>query len=87
MNMKDLAENNVIRFVNITKKKDGLFANFRVRGIRAGVVFSASISVDISAAELSATDPLEKIVEQCARIGVKEFKKAEFEFAGIAQQM
>lgn len=85
--MKNLAENNVIRFVNITKKKDGLFANFRVRGIRAGVVFSASISVDISAAELNATDPLEKIVEQCARIGVKEFKKAEFEFVGITQQI
>jgi hypothetical protein len=83
--MKNIAENNVIRFVNISKKKDGLFANFKVRGIRAGTVFSASISVDISAAEVNATDPLEKIIEQCARIGVKEFKKAEFEFIGIAQ--
>ena len=83
--MKNLAENNVIRFVNITKKKDGIFANFRVRGIRAGTMFSASISVDISAAELSATDPLEKIIEACARMGLKEFKKAEFEFVGLAE--
>jgi hypothetical protein len=83
--MKNIAENNVIRFVNITKKKDGLFANFKVRGIRAGTLFSASISVDISAAELNATDPLEKIIEQCARVGIKEFKKAEFEFIGAAQ--
>lgn len=83
--MKNLAENNVIRFVNISKKKDGIFANFRVRGIRAGTVFSASISVDISAADLSATDSLEKIIEESARIGLKEFKKAEFEFVGLAQ--
>lgn len=83
--MKNLAENNVIRFVNISKKKDGLFANFRVRGIRAGTIFSASISVDISSAELDAGDPLEKIIEQSARIGLKEFKKAEFEFVGLSQ--
>lgn len=85
MTMKNLAENNVIRFVNITKKKDGLFVNFKVRGIRAGTLFSASISVDVSAAELNTTDPLDKIIEECARIGLREFKKAEFEFIGTAQ--
>jgi hypothetical protein len=81
--MSTLAENNVIKFVNISKKKEGIFANFRVKGIRAGVVFSASISVDISAAEVNAGDPLEKIIEESARIGVKEFKKAEFQFEGL----
>lgn len=82
--MKDLAENNLIRFKNITRKKEALFANFRVKGLRAGVTFSASISVDISAAEVDPADPLEKIIEECARIGVKEFKKAEFQFEGIS---
>ncbi len=82
--MKDLAENNLIRFKNITKKKEALFANFRVKGLRAGVTFSASISVDISAAEVDLADPLEKIIEECARIGMKEFKKAEFQFEGIS---
>ena len=27
---------------------------------------------------------LEKIVEECARIGVNEFRKAEFQFEGIS---
>jgi len=81
--MKDLAENNLIRFKNISKKKETMHANFKVKGMRAGVNFTASISVDISAAEVHPGDVLEKIIEECARIGVKEFKKAEFEFEGL----
>ena len=83
--MKDLAENNLIRFKNITKKKETIYANFRMHGIRAGVNFSALIAVDMAAAEVDAGDSLEKIVEECARIGVQEFKKAEFQFEGVSQ--
>lgn len=82
--MENLAENNLIRFKNISKKKEAIYANFKVKGIRGGVNFSASISVDISAAEVHAGDVLEKIVEECARIGASEFKKAEFQFEGIS---
>ncbi len=82
--MKDLAENNLIRFKNISKKKETMYANFKVKGLRRGVHFTASISVDLSAAELHSGDVLEKIIEECARIGVAEFKKAEFEFEGLA---
>ena len=81
--MKDLSENNLIRFKNISKQKETMFANFKVKGVRGGVNFSASISVDISAAEVHAGDVLEKIIEECARIGVNEFKRAEFQFEGI----
>ncbi len=82
--MNDLTENNLIRFRNISKKKEAMFANFKVKGIRGGVNFTASISVDISAAEVHAGDVLEKIIEECARIGVNEFKKADFQFEGIS---
>ncbi len=82
--MKDLAENNLIRFKNISKKKEAIYANFKVKGLRGGVNFSASISVDISAAEVHAGDILEKIVEECARIGLSEFRKAEFQYEGVA---
>ena len=81
--MKDLAENNLIRFRNISKKKETMYANFKVKGLRGGVNFTASISVDISAAEVHPGDVLEKIIEECARIGVNEFKKASFQFEGI----
>lgn len=81
--MTDLAENNIIRFKNLSRKKEAIYANFKVKGIRAGVNFSASISVDISAAEVHPGDVLEKIIEECARIGVKEFKRAEFEYEGL----
>lgn len=81
--MKDLAENNLIRFKNISKKKDTMTANFKVKGLRGGVNFSASISVDLSAAELHPGDVLEKIIEECARLGVNEFKKADFQFEGL----
>lgn len=82
--MKNLAENNLIRFVNITRKKDAIHANFKVKGLKNGVVFSASIAVDISALELHPGDTLEKIVEECARHGIKEFKKSEIQFEGLA---
>lgn len=82
--MKDLAENNLVRFKNISKKKEAIFANFKVHGIRGGVTFAASISVDISAAEVHAGDILEKIIEKCAHIGVDEFKRAEFQFEGLS---
>lgn len=81
--MKNIVENNLIRFINITKKKDGLFANFKVKGLKGGTSFSASISVDLSAAEVDPTDPLEKIIEFCARMAVKEFKKSEMQFEGM----
>ncbi|MDE3045019.1 MAG: hypothetical protein KGJ02_00010 [Verrucomicrobiota bacterium] len=82
--MKNLAENNLIRFTNVTRKKDAIYANFKVKGLRNGVVFSASIAVDITALELHAGDSLEKIIEECARHGVKEFKKADFQFEGLS---
>jgi hypothetical protein len=82
--VKNLAENNLIRFTNISRKKDAIHANFKVKGLRNGVVFSASISVDLTALELNAGDSLEKIVEECARHGVKEFRKAELQFEGIS---
>ena len=81
--MKNLAENNLICFTNLTRKKGALFANFKVKALRNGVICSASISVDITALDLHAGDSLERIVEECARHGVKEFKKAEFQFEGI----
>ena len=81
--MEDLAENNLIRFKNISKKKETMIANFKVKGLRNGVNFTASISVDLSAAELHPGDVLEKIIEECARLGVNEFKKADFQFEGL----
>lgn len=81
--MKNIAENNLIRFLNITKKKDGMFANFKAKGIRGGTSFSASITVDISAAEVDPGDTLEKIIEQCAHMAVKEFKRSELQFEGL----
>ena len=82
--LKNLAENNLIRFTNVTRKKDSIYANFKVKGLRNGVVFSASIAVDITALELNAGDSLEKIIEDCAKHGVKEFKKADFQFEALS---
>ena len=82
--MKDLADNNVIRFINISRKKEGIFANFKVKGIKGGVVFTASVTVDITAAEVDPGDALEKIIEECAKLAVKELKRSEFAFEGLA---
>lgn len=82
--MTEVHENNLVRFSHIKKSKEGIFAHFKIKGLRAGVTFTASISVDLAAAEVDAADPLEKIIEHCARIGVKEFKRAEFQFEGLA---
>ena len=82
--MENLAENHIVRFISIKKKKEGVFAHFKVKGIRAGMVYSASIDVDISAAEVDASDSLEQIVETCAKLAVKEFKKSELQFEGLS---
>ena len=83
--MKNIAENNLVRFINISKKKDGLFANFRVKGVRSGVEFTASISVDLAEAVAldPSTDSFEKIVDECAKIALREFKKSELQFEGL----
>lgn len=81
--MKDLAENNLVRFKNISQKKTGMTANFKIKGLRGGTSFTASIAVDIDAADVNPGDTLETIIEECARIGVKEFKKCEFQFEGL----
>ncbi|MEI6242548.1 MAG: hypothetical protein WCP39_03990 [Chlamydiota bacterium] len=83
--MDNLAENYLIRFKNLTKKKEAIFANFQVKGIRSGVTISAAISVDISALDLHAGDVLEKIIEECAKRALKEFKKSDFQFEDFSQ--
>jgi hypothetical protein len=76
----DIVENNVVRFISITKKKEGMFANFRVKGMKGGVTFSSSLCVDISQANVDASDSLEKIIAECARIAVRMFEtKVQFE--------
>ncbi len=82
--MNDISENNLVRFMKITKKKNGIFANFRIKGMKGGSVYSTSIEVDIAAAEVDAGDPLEKIIDACARIAVREYKKTEPRFEGLA---
>jgi hypothetical protein len=77
-----IADNNLVRFISITKRKDGLFANFRVKGMKGGAVFSSSISVDISQAEVDAGDPLEKIIESCAKIAVR-LSETKLQFEGL----
>ncbi len=83
MALKHLAENNLIRFISVTRKKDGLFVNFRINGIREGTTFNASISVDTAAVEVDLGDPLENIIEACAKMAVKSIQRAEFHFEGV----
>ncbi len=89
--MENLAENNLIRFKNISRKKDSIYANFSVKCIRAGIILTANISVDIAALEMHPGDTLEKIIENSAKIALREIKKAEFQFEdmptnlGVAQ--
>jgi len=82
--MHNLAENCVVRFISIAKKKDGWFANFKVKGMKNGATFSTSICVDLSAAEMDVTYPLETIISKSARLAVDEFEKSEFQFEGMA---
>jgi hypothetical protein len=81
--MKDVIDNNLIRFTKISKTKDGLFANFKAKGIKGGTSFTASVSVDISEAEVDLADSLEKIIEESARVAVKEFKNSHLQFEGL----
>ncbi len=81
--MKNIAENNLIRFINISRRKDGMFANFKAKGVKGGSAFSATVCVDISEAEVNPGDTLEKIIEECARIAVRDFRTSELQFEGL----
>jgi hypothetical protein len=81
--MKDLSENYLVRFISITKKKDGMFANYKVKGIKGGTTFSTSIAVALAAAEMDPSETLERIIEECARLAVREVKKSELQFEGM----
>jgi hypothetical protein len=78
----NIAENHVVRFMSISKKKEGLFANFRVKGVKGGVTYSSSISVDVNQANVDASDSLEKIIEKCGRIAVR-MSETKLEFEGL----
>lgn len=83
--MKNLKDNNMIRFKSITKKKDGsILVNFKAQGVKGETSFSASISVDISSLDdIQPTDSMEKIVEAAAHRAAREFKRSELQFEGI----
>lgn len=78
----DLAENNLVRFISITKKKDGMFANFRVKGMKGGATISSSISVDINQTKVDASSPLEDIIAECGRLAVR-MSETKLQFEGI----
>jgi hypothetical protein len=83
--MKNLSENNLVRFLSIVKKKDGLHAKFKVAGMKGGTTVTASVSVDMAAAEVDPSDTLEKIIETCAKIAVREcdLTKNNLQFEGL----
>lgn len=85
--MEDLENNNVIRFKNISRKKEGFFAHFQVKAVSNGVTISASLSVDILSHELHLGDVMERIIEECAKIGLKELKKADYTLEGIENSL
>jgi hypothetical protein len=84
MNDDDIIHNDVVRFIKITRKKDGMFAHFRVKGIKGGSVFNTTIDVDLAAAEVEASDPLEKIIDHCAKLAIKECQRRDLRFEGLA---
>ncbi|MEL7431028.1 MAG: hypothetical protein AAGI90_00660 [Chlamydiota bacterium] len=81
--MNDLTENNVIRFKHISRKKESFYAHFQVKAERNGVIISATLTVDISAHEFHLGDVMEKIITECAKIGLKELKRADYTLEGL----
>lgn len=78
----NIAENHLVRFISITKKKEGLFANFRVKGMKDGATYNSSISVALDQAEVDASDTLEKIIEKCGKIAVR-MSETKLQFEGL----
>lgn len=84
-----IAENNLIRFIGITKKKGSsnggnLLAKFFVKSMKGGAVCSSTIVVDVEQANLDASYPLEQIIEGCGKIAVKMFE-TKLQLEGIQQ--
>ena len=83
----EIIDNNVIRFIGLKKKKDGLFAHFKVKGTKGGVDYMMTISVDVIAANLDPSDSLERIVEESSKVAVKQIQQADFKFEGVTSAL
>lgn len=81
--MEKLEDNNILRFVNISKKKSAIVANFKMKGLRRGVTYSATLSVDITALNIDLDKPLEEIISLSAKEAIKQFTQAEVLFEGF----
>ena len=79
----NIAENYLVRFISITKKKDGIFANFQVKGVKGGATFVSKISVDITQANVDASDTLETIIAKCGELAVR-MSETKLQFEGLA---
>lgn len=77
-----IEQNNVVRFISVTKTKSGIFANFKVKGMKDGASITSSIAVDIGQANVDVSDPMEKIIAECARIAVRMFE-AKLQYEGL----
>lgn len=80
----NIAENYLVRFISVTKTKNGLFANFRVKAMKGGATMSSSISVDVNQAQVCAADPLEKIIDECGKIAIR-MAEIKLQFEGLIQ--
>ncbi len=78
----NMADNHLVRFISISKKKDGYYANFRVKGIKGGATISSSISVSIDEANVDLSDALEKIIAECGRIAAR-MSESKLQFEGL----
>ena len=76
---------NAITFTRISRSKKGVFACFKLKASRKGVAYTATIQVDLVAAELDLASPLEEIIEKSALLAVDELKRTEVHFEGLIQ--
>ena len=73
--MKDLAENNLIRFKNILEEKRECSPISRSKDQRAELISLLRFLSIFLLLKSILRDPLEKIIEECAQMAVENYKR------------
>lgn len=72
--MNDLSQNHVIKFFNVSKRKDGMSANFKAKGVSGAVTYAVKIAVDLETCGLIGDEEIPAIIKTTASAAEREMQ-------------
>lgn len=72
-----IVENKRLQFINVSKKKEGIFVNFKVKFLLNGIYIHASVAIDVLETGIDPSKPLQDIVQEASHLAASALKKVQ----------